>query len=108
LPKFSITSSFDLPVALQALGIVSAFDPDTADFSGMDGQRDLYIQRAIHKAVVTVDEEGAEAAAATGISMGVGAAIPMQFTADHPFLFLIHDEVTGSILFLGRLADPTA
>jgi serpin B len=105
LPKFGVTSSFDLGPVLQALGIVSAFDPASADFSGMDGQRDLYVQTAVHKAVVAVDEEGAEAAAATGIGMGRVSA-PMPFVADHPFLFVIHDEVTKSILFLGRLEDP--
>jgi serpin B len=106
LPKFGVTSSFDLGGVLQALGIVSAFDPTTADLSGMDGQRDLFIQTAIHKAVVTVDEEGAEAAAATGIGVGTSSA-PMPFSVDHPFLFLIYDNVTGSVLFLGRVTDPT-
>jgi serpin B len=106
LPKFGVTSSFDLGTVLGALGIVTAFDPNAADLSGIDGQRDLYLQQAVHKAVVAVDEEGAEAAAATGIGAGATSA-PPAFVVDHPFLFLIYDEVTGSVLFLGRVVDPT-
>ena len=80
----------------------------TSDFSGMDGTHDLYIQAAIHKAFVEVNEEGTEAAAATGIVVGARAIPkpPMNFRADHPFLFLIREVRTGSILFLGRVADP--
>lgn len=107
LPRFSLETSTELPAALAALGIISAFDPITADFSGIDGQRDLYLQSAIHKAVIKVDENGAEAAAATGV-VAVPASIPDAFAADRPFVFLIFDHVTNTILFLGRVTDPTA
>jgi serpin B len=72
----------------------------------MNGRRDLIIQAVIHQAFVEVNEEGTEAAAATGVSMGV-TSMPPTFRADHPFLFLIRDNLTRSVLFLGRLADPS-
>ena len=82
-----------------------------ADFSGMDGTNDLFISALIHKAFVEVNEEGTEAAAATAVVMETkGIHIPEEpvvFRADHPFLFLIRDNRTGSILFLGRIVDPT-
>ena len=106
LPKFSFEQDQSLNALLQSLGVVTAFDPTAADFSGIDGMRDLFVQSAIHDAVITVDEEGAEAAAATGISVGTNA-LPPSFTADHSFAFAIFDNVTGSILFLGHVADPT-
>jgi serpin B len=106
LPKFGFTSSFDLVSALRALGITTAFDPVTADLSGMNGQRDLFLQSAVHKAIIAVDEDGAEAAAATGVGAGT-TSVPETFEVDHPFVFFIYDNVTGSILFLGRVADPT-
>ena len=107
LPRFSITSGAELPELLAELGMASAFDADTADFSGMDGRRDLYIQRVVHKATITVDENGAEAAAATGVGVGV-TSLPQPFVADHAFVFAIYDHVTGSILFLGRVVNPSA
>lgn len=105
LPRFSITSELELNQTLARLGMPSAFDPDLADFSGINGQRDLFIHAVIHKAFVEVNEEGTEAAAATGVTVGVTSMGPM-FVADHPFLFVIRDKVTGSILFLGRVANP--
>jgi len=107
LPRFEVASEFGLNDVLAAMGMPDAFDPQTADFSGMDGERDLSIQAAVHKAFVKVNEEGTEAAAATGVGMGT-TSVPPSVRADRPFLFLIHDNVTGSILFLGRVADPTA
>lgn len=111
LPRFSLNSQFTLNQALSKLGMSLPFQPGQADFSGMDGSRELYITAAIHKAFVDVNEEGTEAAAATGIVVGVRSALPSEpkvFRADHPFLFLIRDTRTGSILFLGRLANPQA
>ena len=105
LPRFRFASSFTLPEALRAMGMPSAFDPQAADFSGIDGARDLFISAAVHKAFVEVNEEGTEAAAATGISVGT-TSMPPEFRADHPFLFLIRDRITGCVLFLGRVADP--
>lgn len=110
MPKFSYTGqSFSLKQALTQLGMVDAFEPGTADFSGMDGTRDLYISDGFHQATVVVDEAGTEAAAATGLSMGVTSAPadqPVQLTIDRPFIFLIRDDDTGAVLFLGRILDP--
>ena len=110
LPKFKTTSEFSLNQTLAALGMTDAFSPQ-ADFSGMDGTKNLFISAVVHKAFVEVNEEGTEAAAATG---GVGTLKgihipeePVVFRADHPFVFLIRDNRTGSILFLGRIVDPT-
>jgi serpin B len=109
LPKFKLSAEFQLRDVLTDLGMPLAFTPHRADFSGMDGQHDLYISAVVHKAYVDVNEEGTEAAAATGVGV-VGAMArppkPQEFRADHPFLFLIHDEKTGCILFLGRVTDP--
>ncbi len=109
LPKLQLTEAFSLDAILANLGIVSAFDPATADFAGIDGAMDLHVQHAIHQATITVDEEGAEAAAATGISVGAdgGEAPPPSLIADHSFAIMIYDQVTGSVLFLGRVQDPT-
>ena len=112
LPKFKLEGSFSLSEALQALGMKSAFSDTEADFSAMDGRRDLYISAALHKAYVDVNEAGTEAAAATAIGMRAMAArrpqpIPV-FRADHPFVFLIADNRDGSILFLGRMHNPKA
>jgi serpin B len=106
IPRFKIESKFSLNQTLKDMGMPTAFT-DGADFSGMNGAGGLRIQAAIHQGYVEVNEEGTEAAAATGISVGV-VSVPPQFTADHPFLILIRDEVTGSILFLGRVVDPSA
>jgi serine protease inhibitor len=107
LPSFKFGSKFSLNSTLAEMGMPSAFQPFVADFSAMDGRRDLHISAAIHQAFVEVNEKGTEAAAATGISMGTTSVKPM-FVANHPFLFLIRDHVTGSILFLGRVVDPRA
>jgi serpin B len=110
LPKFKMTQEFGLARTLQDMGMTDAFSTG-ADFSGMDGTRNLFITAVVHKAFVEVDEEGTEAAAATGVMVGALAVrrpepIP-TFRADHPFLFLLRDTRSGSILFTGRLTDPT-
>jgi len=90
------------------MGMVDAIDRSSADFTGMDGKRDLYIGSAIHDAFVKVDEKGTEAAAATTIEV-VEVSLPQGFielTIDRPFIFAIHDHKTGTILFLGRLVNP--
>ena len=112
LPKFKLTwGTTELNLPLRALGMASAFDAETADFSGMDGQLHwLYVGLVLHKAFVEVNEAGTEAAAATAVVMKARAmrpAVPAEFRADHPFLFLIQEEETGAILFLGRMVDPT-
>lgn len=106
LPKFRAESAFSLKDALSALGMASAFS-STADFSGIDGRRDLTISQVAHKAFIDVSEEGTEAAAATGVAVSLTAfAPPVTFRADHPFLFLLRDTQTGAILFAGRLEEP--
>jgi serpin B len=111
LPTFKATSQFSLGEELAALGMTDAFDKSKADFSRMDGTNDLYVGAVIHKAFVDVNEEGTEAAASTAVVMEDGATAMEprtgEFHADHPFLFLIRDNGTGGILFLGRVSDPT-
>jgi serpin B len=107
LPKFKTSSAFDLSRKLQVMGMPDAFSD--ADFSGMDGMKWLFIAAVLHKAFVDVNEEGTEAAAATAVIMSRAAPIlPDNFRADHPFVFLIRDNVTRSILFLGRVVNPVA
>jgi len=108
LPKFEVESDFSLADALSALGMATAFTED-ADLSGMDGSRDLLIADVIHKAFVSVDEAGTEAAAATAVIVQVESAPqePVEVTIDRPFLFFIRDNATGAILFLGRVLDPS-
>jgi serpin B len=108
LPKFTFESQFSLPNQLSALGMTDAFHPNLADFSGMTGNRDLYISDIIHKAFVAVDEKGTEAAAATVVIMRLGMAPTsnIMLTIDRPFLFVIRDTVSGQILFVGRVVNP--
>ena len=108
LPKFKMASKFSLSKTLSDMGMPDAFD-DKADFSGMNGSKDLYISAVLHKAFVEVNEEGTEAAAATGVVVGLKAMPPRlpEFRADHPFVFIIKDNNTKSILFVGRVTDPT-
>jgi len=111
LPKFQYESRFNLGETLKGLGMPVAFTPpdgDGADFSGMDGQRRLFIGEVFHKAFVAVDEKGTEAAAATAVEMRVTSApaVEVQFTVDRPFIFLIRHSGSQSILFVGRVLDP--
>lgn len=110
LPRFEMESEFQLGKTLVGMGMTHAFDGDLADFSGMTGKKDLVISQVIHKAKVIVNEEGTEAAAATAVivveTTSVNPNPTPTFRADRPFLFLIQDHRTGSILFLGRVADP--
>lgn len=108
LPKFQFTSEFSLPGQLSALGMTDAFDPNLADFSGMTGNRDLYVSDVIHKAFVAVDEKGTEAAAATAVIMEMASAPMFEnvLTIDRPFIFFIRDTVSGQILFAGRVVNP--
>jgi serpin B len=109
LPKFTLETKYTMRQTLEEMGMRTAFGD--ADFSGMDGTRYLYIQEIIHQAYVDVNEEGTKAAAATAVVMwGKGAApaedpVPV-FRADHPFIFLIQDNTSGNILFMGRVENP--
>lgn len=110
IPKFKMTSQFALASVLKSMGMINAFSPN-ADFSGMNGRRDLFISAVIHKAYVDVNEEGTEAAAATAVTMKLTSVGPTRipvFRADHPFLFLIRDNHSGSILFIGRVMNPNS
>ncbi|CAG5127350.1 unnamed protein product [Candidula unifasciata] len=109
LPKFEITSTYRLKQALTSLGMADAFSEGRANFSGMTGQRDLVLSEVAHKAFVQVNEEGTEAAAATGAVMMMRSMPPPvpEVQVDHPFLFLISDHrADGSILFLGQVDNP--
>jgi serpin B len=109
LPKFKLLSAFSLNQQLSEMGMPLAFT-ERADFSGMSTREKLFIGKVVHKAFVDVNEKGTEAAAATGVTIQpTSAPLPEKsvvFRADHPFLFLIRDHRTGSILFMGRLANP--
>jgi serine protease inhibitor len=109
VPRFKMTSQFGLADVLKSMGMTDAFSAGRADFSGMDGKKDLFISAVIHKAYVDVNEEGTEAAAATGVTLRLTSVGPTKiavFRADHPFLFLIRDNKTNSILFIGRVMNP--
>ena len=107
-PKFKIESQFSLGQTLALMGMPDAFEPEVADFSAMVGQKELYISAVIHKAFLEVNEEGSEAAAATGAVVSVTSIAPSPpiFKADHPFVFFIRDNKSQSILFLGRMLNP--
>ncbi|XP_062584800.1 leukocyte elastase inhibitor-like [Saccostrea cucullata] len=108
LPKFKMESTFQLKPYLSALGMPLAFG-DNADFTGMDKDKDVYISEVYHKAFVDVNEEGTEAAAATGVVMKKRSIeITPEFRANHPFLFFIRDSVNDVILFAGRFYKPTS
>lgn len=108
IPRFKLAEEIQLNSMLSSLGMPMAFDPSKANFSGMNGRRDLFISAALHKAFADVNEEGTEAAAATGIVVGVTSLppAPKEFRADHPFVILIRDNQTGGVLFVGRVANP--
>ena len=116
MPKFKMEAQFRLKDTLMAMGMKEAFDMKMADFSGVASretmQRDgnLSISAVIHKAYVDVNEEGTEAAAATAVRVAVaaGPTPPIIFRADHPFMFLIRDNRSGSILFIGRVTNPSS
>lgn len=114
LPKFTFDSSFKLANTLKALGMTEAFDKERANLKGIadPASESLYIDDALHKAFIDVNEEGTEAAAATAVIIGAMTTCvcappqPKNFDADHPFLFALRDVHTGSLLFLGRVVDP--
>ena len=111
LPRFKLDEKLSLDKTLSIMGMDEIFSEGKADFSGIDGTKELYVSQVFHRAFVEVNEEGSEAAAATAsYMMRTRCAMiprdPVEFKADHPFLFFIRDNVTGSILFLGRLINP--
>ena len=106
-PKFKMTwGTFSLNNALIALGIRDAFDFEKADFSGINGRRNLWVSDVFHQAFIEVNEKGTEAAAATGVVITQSINITPVFYADHPFIFIIKDNRSGSVLFMGRVMNP--
>ncbi len=110
VPRFTYDSKYMLEDTLPRMGMPDAFS-GIADFSGMDGTRSLFIAHVIHQAFITVDEAGTEAAAATVVIMGAAVpptpTEPKQVTIDHPFIFMIRDIKTGTVLFVGRVVSPS-
>jgi serpin B len=107
LPSVKIKSAFNLNDSLVSMGMPDAFDDSKADFSGMDGTRELYISETIHQANIEVNEEGATATATTAVVMALrGLPQEYQFHANHPFIFLLRENTTGIILFIGRVLNP--
>lgn len=106
LPRFKLEESYDLSEPLARLGARDLFG-SKADLSGMSGASDLFISKVVHKSVVDVNEEGTEAAAATGAIAQYAMLMPEEeFVADHPFIFFIRHKPSSHILFLGRLSFP--
>ncbi len=109
MPRFNITRFEKMRDLLIELGMTNAFDSSTADFTGINSAKELFISDVFHKTFINVNEFGTEAAAATAVILA-GAAPPMyvkEFRADHPFLFFIMDKQSGVILFMGRVVDPS-
>src|SRR6516164_7960969 len=106
LPRFKLAESLELGKLLSGLGMKLAFTPGEADFSGMAEGEPLFFSAVIHKAYIDVDEKGTEAAAATAVVARAAGFSRIMFRADHPFLFLIRENRTGTILFIGRVINP--
>jgi serine protease inhibitor len=110
LPRFDIETKADLPEQLSAMGMPLAFDAEHADFSGITTDDRLYVTDVVHQANITVDEAGTVAAGATAVVVG-RTSMPSdiaRMNVDRPFLFAVRDDPTGTILFLGRVTDPSA
>jgi serpin B len=110
IPKFTFESKYTLTDTLSVMGMDEAMNPSSADFSGMDTTQELFIGAVVHKAFVAVDEKGTEAAAATAVEMAATSMEeeeqPIELTIDRPFIFIIRDRPSNTILFMGRVVDP--
>ena len=108
LPKFEFDTKYFMKETLSSMGMPKAFSL-SADFSGMTDEEELHISEVIHQGFIKVDEVGTEATAATVVIMDTYGPSPARvvFNANHPFIFIIQEKVTGCILFLGRVNDPT-
>jgi serpin B len=109
MPKFDFETTLPATNVLKELGMADAFDPEKADFSGMTEEEALFISAVLHKATITVDEQGTEAAAATVVIMMTTSAEPeepISLVIDRPFLFVIRHRPTGTLLFMGRVLQP--
>ena len=107
MPKFEVTYKALLNTPLKQLGIEQAFDPNRADFSrlGDAAQGNLFLTKVLHKTFLKIDEKGAEGAAVTSIGVGVTSLPPVLFF-DRPFLFVLREQATRSIVFVGKLENP--
>ncbi|XP_028909892.1 serpin B4 [Ornithorhynchus anatinus] len=106
-PRLQMREKYNLKSTLQAMGVTDVFNEGTADLSGMAARKPLSVSQFLHQSFVEVNEEGTEAAAATGVVVStLSASIPRRFHCDHPFIFFIRHNATGSILFLGRVVSP--
>ncbi|MCK4597226.1 serpin family protein, partial [bacterium] len=108
IPRFKLEYDRELKDDLTALGMGIAFDPDWADFRNMYSTRHVWISKVKHKTFVEVNEEGTEAAAVTSVEMYTDSGGPPTFRADRPFVFMIRENESGTILFIGKIVDPTA
>jgi serpin B len=111
LPRFKFDTRYIINDALGVMGMPDAFEENLADFSLITGGKDLYISKVIHQAMIDVNEEGSEAAAATAVVMSgksFGLDLKEVFRADRPFIFMIVHNTTGSILFMGKLSNPSS
>jgi serpin B len=106
VPKFAFSTSVALAPVLSGLGMPQAFVANQADFSGIDGMQDLYISFVVQDATITVDESGTVASVATGVGVSTASIAEAPTTIDRPFVFLIRDVKSGSILFMGHVTDP--
>jgi len=107
LPRFSLDEELSLADVLEQMGMRDLFTSGVADLSGVDGSKELYVSKVLHRAVLEVNEEGTKATAATAVKITWRSLLRYnEFRADHPFLFFIQDKATRSILFLGRLVKP--
>ena len=108
-PKFTLDARLPLRDPLEQLGMEDPFDSD-ANFTGIDGMRDLFLNKVVHQAFLTLDEQGVTAAAATAASLGMKSVLeknpPIPLIADHPFLFFIVDLKSHEMLFMGKLTQP--
>jgi serpin B len=107
LPRFEMTWAARIEKTLAAMGMEDLFVSGKADLSGISTAEGLFVSAVVHKTFVHVDEEGTEAAGATGVVMDKACAPAVAFRADRPFIFIIRDVKTGAVLFLGRCADPS-
>ena len=106
MPKFDFAAGLDLATTLKEIGMPDAFDSGRANFSGIDGTRKLHLSAAVHKASITVDEMGTVAAAATRLGFWL-ESMPTVVVINRPFIFVIRDVESGTILFMGRVLDPS-
>jgi len=108
MPKFQAESSFGLAEKLAAMGMPDAFDAQKADFSGMTGKPDLMISSVLHQATIDVNEKGTEAAAATVVVMNMASMPGESYTIrlDKPFIYVIYETTTNTIVFMGRVVNP--